>query len=285
MFQTVVQNLKTIKIGSAIIEIGPDLDSLTNLGLASDIEFEENFALTVLKPDSGPEIPIGIDEHYATIKFNLHEINIPNLQMLRGGIDNITKTAGAVHHIIAESHILTGTTPLRLNFRNSFDTLVNIKRVASPLMTLSSSDPFLLDSADPYQLCASKTVAVVNEDYIASVDHAGYTCIARTSESRLVSGEEVLISYDYTIQGNYLLTTGGLYTPSSRTIRLTNIDSNGLRYRLIIYNSMIQDGLTFKFPSDNKGDFLNTPFEFKGLPDLSRTAGDQLYSIYDEQSA
>lgn len=287
MFQTVVQRVNTIRLGSAMVEVGPDLDNLENLGFASNIEFSEEFSLIVFKPYNAPEIVVGIEDHYATVKFDLLEINMLNLQMLRGGIDNLTLTPGAVHNVVRESHVLTGTTPVRLNYRNSYDTKVNVKRVTDALVTLSSSDLFLLTSSDPYQLCAPKKVFEENIDYEITLDHAGYTCISGIANSpSLVDGTEVFVTYEYDIESNYLLTSGGLYTPSSRAMRLTNLDDAGHRFRLTIYNAIIQNGLDFKFPTDyDDSKTLVAPIEFKATPDLVRLAGDQLYSIYDEQGA
>ena len=46
-YQTTVQKPNTIRFGSAKIEVGEDVDNLTNIGVATGIEFTEEFEAAI----------------------------------------------------------------------------------------------------------------------------------------------------------------------------------------------------------------------------------------------
>lgn len=263
-YQTSVQTSSTIRLGSAMVEVGPTVGSLTNLGLTDGIELKEDFKPIILKPDNAPELQVGVTDHTATVKFNLWEINLANLYMLRGGMDTLTPVAADPVTVTDELHTLTGVNSVRLNFKNGAGGIVS---------TVSVKD-------------SANGAAVINVDYVLSVDPAGYTCIARVSGSTVITtGEVAKVTYTYTPYASNSLTSGGLGTVSARVVRLTNTNAAGKIFRVTIYAAKNQGGIELKLPSDADDKNASVPIELKGVVDTTRTAGDQLFEIYDEQGA
>lgn len=262
MYQTAAQHINTIRFGSAKIEIGEDVSSLINLGLAEKIEFTEDFKPRVVKPDNGPELQKGVTGHSATVKFDLWEINLQNLSIMRGGMDSLSSVSGSSVSVTGEIHVLTGIEGARLSHKNGNGTVVTSVSVKN----------------------GSDNAAVQNTDYVLYIDEEGYTCIARVSASTvLTSGGTAKINYTYTPYSSVSLTTGGLDTVSPRVVRLTNTDSNGKVFRITVYAAKNQSGIEIKLPADDDDTPQAASCELKGTLDVTRSAGDQLFEIYDEQ--
>ncbi len=261
-YQSTVQNVNAIKFGSAAIEVGETVGTLINIGAATGIEFEETFTPIILKPDNAPEVQVGVREHYATVRFDLWEIDLSNLYMMRGGIDTYDTTAASPVSVTDEAHTLDGTEFVRLNYKNGD---------GSEVTSITVTD-------------ASTNAAVRNTDYVLAVDPSGYTCIARVAASSVIAdGEGVLVDYTYTPLASNTLSSGGKNTISPRVVRLTNTNALGKIFRITIYAAKNQNGINLTLPADDSEDVVKPPIELKGIVDPTRTAGDQLFEIYNEQ--
>ena len=263
-YQTSAQNKDTIRFGSAKIEVGETVGSLVNLGLATSVEFTEEYEPIVLKPDNAPEIVVGVKDHTATVKFDMWEVNLANLNLIRGGLDTLTSVTGSSTPVASEGHVLTGTNFVRLDHRNG-----NGAEVSTIVVKDSTA-----------------ATAVRNTDYVVAVDEAGYTCIARVTNSTVITdGEEVKVSYSYTPHESTTLSSGGKNEVSARVVRLTNTNAAGKVFRITVYAARNQGGITLALPADDGDEPLKPTIELKGICDTTRTAGDQLFEIYDEQGA
>lgn len=261
-YQTSAQKTNSIRFGSAKIEVGETVGDLVNIGLATSVEFTEEYEPITLKPDNGPEIIVGIKEHTATVKFEMWELDLSNLALIRGGIDSYDTVEGTPATATAEEHVLTGVEGVRLNFKNGDGTLVTISGATD----------------------AAGTTAVQNTDYIAYLDSAGYTCIARVSTSTvLTDGDTIKVSYGYTPAASIKLSTGGLNTVNPRVVRLTNTNSLGKKFQITVYAAKNQGGIELQLPADDADEPLKPTIELRGIVDPTRTAGDQLFEILDEQ--
>jgi len=261
-YQTTTQKSNTIRFGSAKIEVGATVDTLVNLGTAQNVEFKESYTPIVLKPDNAPEITVGVREHYATATFDLWEVDLSNLNLIRGGIDTYSTVAGTQTSVTDELVTLTGTNLIRLKNKNGDGT-----EVAS--ITVKGSD---------------NGATTRNTDYIIGVDSAGWTVIGRVSTSLNISdGETVKVSYTYTPSASVKLSSGGKNTINPRVVRLTNTNTAGKKFQITIYAAKNQSGIELKLPGDDSEDPLAVPIELKGIIDPTRTAGDQLFEILDEQ--
>jgi len=261
-YQTTAQHPTTIRFGSAKVEVGPDVGTLTNLGLAAGIEFTEEFKVIELKPDNAPPTQIGYVDHSATVKFEMWEVNLANLDIIRGGMDTRTNVAGSSTPVVDELRVLTGVNTAKLINRNGDKSIVTAIVVKN----------------------ASNATAVINTDYNVSVDDDGFTCIGRIAASTVItSGMQVKVSYSYTPNVSTKLTTGGKNTVTAIVVRLTNTNAAGKVFRLTVYSAKNQKGIVLKLPGDDEDKNLVPIIELKGIFDTTRTVGDQLFEIYDEQ--
>ncbi len=261
-YQTSAQNKETIRFGSAKIEVGETVGTLVNLGLATSVEFTEEYEPIVLKPDNAPEIVVGVKDHTATVKFDMWEVNLKNLNLIRGGIDTLGSVEGSETSVSEETHTLTDTKFVRLAHKNG-----DGSEVASIEVT---------DSSD--------NAATRNTDYVVAVDEEGYTCIARVATSTVIAdGDSVKVNYTYTPNAATTLSSGGKNTVSARVVRLTNTNAAGKKFEITVYAAKNQGGIELALPADDGDEPLKPTITLKGICDTTREAGDQLFKIVDEQ--
>lgn len=263
-FQTTTQKVNTIRFGSAKIEVGENVAGLVNLGTADNVVFTESFTPIVVKPGNAPEITAGVREHYATAKFDLWEVDLSNLNLIRGGIDTYSTVAASPVTVTDELVTLTGTKMVRLANKSG-----------------DGSEPTSISVKD-----SANTTATRNTDYVIGVDSAGWPVIGRVADSTVITtGEQVKVTYTYTPNASVKLSTGGKNTISPRVVRLTNTNAAGKKFQITIYAAKNQSGIELKLPGDDSEDVVAVPIELKGIVDTARTAGDQLFEILDEQGA
>lgn len=258
--QTTVQESNTIRFGSAKFEVGEDVGSLVNLGAMDNVKFEETFDVVKIKTDNAGEISGGIRNHIAAIEGDLLEINLTNLNTIRGGIDTLTNVAGSSTDVTAEAITLTGTTQQRLANKNGDGTQVSSIAVKK-----------------------GATTYTVNTDYSVAIDSAGYTVISRISGGGITSGDALTVDYTYTPNSAKKLTSGGKITLSDRVVRITNTNDAGDIFRITIYKAQTAQGITLELQPDESEDANSVTVRLEGRLDTSRTAGDQLFEIYDTQ--
>ncbi len=261
-YQTSTQHSETIRFGSAKIEVGESEASLVNLGLATGIKFTEEYTPVTLKPDNAPEIIVGVKDHSATVEFEMWEVNLTNLNMIRGGIDTLGSVSGSATPVSAETHTLTDTNFVRLAHKNGDGSEV------APIEVTDSED----------------NEAARNTDYVIAVDEEGYTCIARVATSTVIAdGDSVKVNYTYTPNAATTLSSGGKNTVSARVVRLTNTNAAGKKFEITVYAAKNQGGIELALPADDGDEPLKPTITLKGICDTTRTAGDQLFMIVDEQ--
>lgn len=261
-YQTSAQHSETIRFGSAKIEVGETEEHLTNLGLATGVKFTEEYTPVVLKPDNAPEIVVGVKDHSATVEFEMWEVNLTNLNLIRGGIDTLDSVVGSATPVSEETHTLTDTNFVRLAHKNgdgSEVTSIVVKKAAD-------------------------TTAGRNTDYVVAVDEEGYTCIARVADSAVIAnGDSVKVNYTYTPNAATTLSSGGKNTVSARVVRLTNTNAAGKKFEITVYAAKNQGGIELALPADDGDEPLKPTITLKGICDTTREAGDQLFKIVDEQ--
>ncbi|MDD4521684.1 MAG: hypothetical protein PHW84_01865 [Methanosarcina sp.] len=261
-YQTTPQNLASVRLGSAKIEVGTSSADLQDLGLVTKLEFKEKFKQVELKPDNSVSIIKGVMEHVCDISFEMWELDLTKLALLRGGMDSIGSQSSSPVSITDEPHKLLGTNIAWLDHSNGSGT-----EVSSIVVTDASSN-----------------AAVRNTDYVIVVGTDGRTGIARVSGSSVISdGEGVLVDYTYTPYANKTMGSGGLNTLDGRYIRLTNINSAGKKFQIDVYKARVTGGLDMSYPADDDDKALTSKIEMEGIYDTTRTVGDMLYKITDEQ--
>jgi hypothetical protein len=262
MAQTTVQNAGAIRFGSGKLEVGASIATLVNIGAIRSAVFKEEWEDVEVKSDNAGVVKVGIKEHVAYIECDMMEVDMENLNTIRGGLDTYATVAATPVVVENEAHTLDDTDFVRLNYKNGDGTEVS---------TIVVTD-------------ASSNAAVRNTDYVIAVDSDGYTCIARVSGSTVISdGEGVLVDYTYTPNASVTLKSGGKTAIADRVVRVTNTDENDKKFQITLYKGTVNEGQNIEFPADDGDDPAMPHLKMKGVLDVSRTAGDQLFEIYDEQ--
>ena len=263
-YQTTIKDGNQIRFGSAKVEVGASVGALVDLGSAQKITFEESFDVVYVVPDNAPKKQIAVKDHEAKVTFSMMEVNLANLNTIRGGIDTYDTVDGSLATATAEAHTLTGVKGERLNFKNGDGTLVTISAAT--------------DTAG--------TTAAPNVDYVSYLDAEGYTCVARVAASGIITdGDGIKVTYSYTPSASRSLSSGGLNTITPRVVRLTNTNAAGKKFEITVYSATSEGGIKLEFPADDGDEPMMPEITLNGIVDATRTAGDQLFKIVDEQGA
>lgn len=268
--QTTPQLQNAITFGSCKVEYrayGSD-GAFTDLGLGTGIEVTENVTPAELKPDNASPLSIDLAEHSATMKMDMWELDFTKIYALRGGssgLDNYTTQAAEAVTVADEPHTFGSSGIVWLDHKDG-----DGSAVASVVVKYDTS-----------------STATLNTDYSIVVGADGKTGIARVASSTNIAADEaVLISYSYTPLASKTWSTGGKSTIGFIELKLTNVKSiSGVDKSKIItiHKAQVQTGLEMKFPAGDSSDPVAYPLEMKAYDDATRTAGDQLFSVYDEQ--
>ena len=266
MQQTTIQNSKTLRFGSGIVEGGDDVGSLVNFGSMTGIQFQETWDALMVESDNAGQEEIGKINQKAAILGNLQEINLTNLNDLRGGIDNFENIAGIL--VSAESQIIASgdwgfNDFIKFEHQNGDGSAVIVNSVTGGIDGLLT----------------------VDDDYFAGKNENGeYGIFVVDGIAAVTEGQSLTINYDYTPNAAVKLSSGGKTTINPKVIRITNTNELGKKFQITIFKARNQDAINIEFPADTSGTVASTPINLQGSLDKARTVGEQLFSILDEQS-
>jgi hypothetical protein len=264
--QTTVQNSDALRWGSAKFEAALKSDgfgSLQDLGALRNIKVVESWEDVVVSSDNAGRVLKSLKNQKLTITAEWLEPEFSKLDMLRGGdLDTYDTVSDTPVSITDEAVVLNDTDSVRLLYKNADNTEVD------SIVVTQAGDP-----------CARNT------DYVIGVDSEGYTIIARIDGSAVIEdGSTVLVDYDYTPASSKTFKTGGYRTISPIVIRLTNEDEDSNGLVADIYEAYISAGLDLSYKSDDADDVNVLPLSFEAICDETRSVGDQLWAITDEQA-
>lgn len=263
MAQTTVQHPETIRFGSGRLEIGKSLDSLVDVGALTGVHFTHNLGdkVTVTSDNAGVILERA-GTQTAQVEANLMEINLDTLAVYMGGVSKLETVAGSRQTVTNEEHTLKGTTFIRLDHRMGEGNAVTIDSVKKK----------------------GGSAAVEDTDYVVALDSDGYTCIARKSDSSVITdGSVVQVSYKYTPAAYKRLSFGGLQQLDAAVARITNFDSLGREFSITVYKATADSGIEIEFQADDADETDVVPITLVGTEDTSRAVGDQLFVIEDHQ--
>lgn len=263
MAQTTVKHPETIRFGSGRLEIGKSLDNLVDVGALTGVHFTHELGDKVtIASDNAGVILERAGTQTAKVEANLMEINLDTLAVYMGGVSKLETVAGSKKTVTDEEHTLKGTTFIRLDHRMGNGNAVTINSVKK------------------------KGVSAVVEgtDYVVAIDSDGYTCIARKSNSSVITdGSVVQVSYEYTPAAYKRLSFGGLQQFDAAVARITNYDSLGREFSITVYKATADSGIKIEFQADDADETDVVPITLVGTEDTSRAVGDQLFVIEDRQ--
>lgn len=263
MAQTTVQHPETIRFGSGRLEIGKSLDSLVDVGALTGVHFTHDLGDKVtITSDNAGVILERAGTQTAQVEANLMEINLDTLAVYMGGVSKLETVAGSQQTVTNEEHTLKGTTFIRLDHRMGEGNAVTIDSVKKK----------------------GGSAAVEDTDYVVALDSDGYTCIARKSDSSVITdGSVVQVSYKYTPAAYKRLSFGGLQQLDAAVARITNFDSLGREFSIMVYKATADSGIEIEFQADDADETDVVPITLVGTEDTSRAVGDQLFVIEDHQ--
>lgn len=345
MAQTGVQNLVTVRFGSAKFEVGDTVGALVDVGAIRNGVFEHSFTPVKIKSDNAGYVRQGIRDEEAALGGDLMEINLENLSKFYKGVFTHATVAAAGVTVSNEAQTLTGTTENVLTKRNGDKTVVTsvtVTDVAGTTTYVADCDYVLGVNAAGYttiQRAAGKTIcsgladvtiATPGKTYttaggaftagLAVGDHitvsgcvetgnngvktvtavsgtvitVNETCTAETpgvgqavviTRGGIATGGIVHVDYTYTPLSSRTLKSGGLTTLTAQVCRFTNTNAAGKIFRITVYSTTPDAGIKINFVPDDADDVSVCPIRMLGVLDSARTAGDQLFEIYDEQHA
>ena len=259
--------------GSCKIEISED-DGATwvNVGLARSVKVEEQFDQTAIQADNGPDINDAIGNQKILLTFNGLEFYLPTLDKIRGGIDLLTYTSGA----------LCTRTDCWTSGTWTFGTPLFLSRTGD-----STTSPTLSTVSNWKTGTTTKLTTLLTPDFAKTKNSLGNVngLIVLTTGGGFAT-RSMKVEYVYRDIAARKLTSGGLTTITPKMYRLTNkqMVSGVAKYRYItLYSASLNAGMNLAFKSSNESDcVLETPISILADIDATRTEGDQLFMIEDE---
>jgi len=267
MAQTTIQNAEAIRLGSMKIEVGATVGALQDFGAIKNGKWVEAQTEFTIDSDNAGEILAGVSDQKATITADWLEPDLAKLNVARGGIDTYTTTAASPVSVTDEAVTFATVElkPVALLHANGDGTVVS---------TIVVTD------------YAGTTTYDLGADYTVTVDANGKTCLSRpASGSDITDGQICKVDYAYTPNASKNLSTGGKRDVAYRVVRLTNLNDAGKKFELTFYKARIKKGMEMSYKSDKATEANVMPIEIEAICDISRTAGDQLLAIVDEQGA
>ena len=264
--QTTVQKSDSIRFGSAKFEVSSDDITYTDYGAFRNVAFRESWDEVKVESDNAGRIKTGMANQIASIEGDLMEINLTNLNQMRGGIDLFTTQAG---------------TP-----------------VAGATQTLASgawgyNDPEVVENQN-YDASAltinsvtggTDGLLVADTDYFVGVNVRGETIITILDSATVTTETQTMtIDYDYTPAASKTLKSGGLFTMSDRYVRITNLDEDGDSFIIKLFAATSAEGIVIELQPDEGDDPAVTHIRMEGRQDETLTEGEQLYEIVDAQN-
>lgn len=268
MNQTEVVKREALRLGSCKVEIGETLESLVNIGaLDGDTSMQEQWEKITRMSANAGKLSEGIKPgtHKATIAGNWLEIDLANLALLRGGIDQVNIVAGAP----VNGHVQT---------------------VLSGLWHYDRFIPFDHQSCSAAKITPTSVAAgtdgalVLGTDYYIVQNAAGVWGIAIPDSVNVTTeAQNIAVTYNYTPAASIEFSTGGAFEIEPRVVRLTNTNEADKTLVGIFYKGHNSSGLNFAFKPDADGNYLVAPFQIECECDESRPAKDQLFKLVDSQ--
>ncbi len=265
-YQTNVQNENAIVFGSCKVEIGADLGSLEDFGIAKSVVFQEEITKSILGADNAGELH-KMRKQRVMVTGSFVEFDPAKWNSMRGGIDTYSTVAGT---------LVSGATQDFIAGKWGYNDPVVIEHQncdKSPL-TINS----VTGSVDG--------ALVADTDYFVGQNEDGDTVVTVIDSATVTTETQTItVDYDYTPCASKTLKSGGKLDISTRVVRLTNTDDQGKILRLTLYKTYIDSPINIPFQPDEGEDPAEMPFQMIGIPDPTRSAGDQVFEIYNEQAA
>ncbi len=242
--QTTIQVPAAIRIGSVKVLVGNDSASLVDIGALRNPVFKSLAENQLIKFDNVADLSKFVLGKRFQVTFDLAEIKFDNLNVLDGGILNLTTVAASPVTVTAEAHG-TGWTiaqPIGCTYKNGANTIVSTIVVKSGVTTL-----------------------VLNTDYKTYVGDGTNGTLGVTYIVPLTAqAGAITFGYSYTPNASKKLTFNDSGQKTLKYMRLINTDNNGLQFKIDIQNGTNFSPISVDFAGDAQDDVAILPIDFQG---------------------
>lgn len=264
--QTSVQKSRSIRFGSAKFEVSSDDITYVDYGAFRNVVFREEWDDVKVESDNAGRIKTAIANQIASIEGDLMEINLTNLNQMRGGIDLFTTQAGTP---------VAGATQTLLSGAWGYNDPEIVENQNSDLTQLTINS--VTGGTDG--------LLVEDTDYFVGVNVRGETVITIIDSGTVTTeAQAMVIDYDYTPAATKTLKSGGLFTMADRFVRITNTDESGDDFVIKLFAATASEGIVIELQPDEGDDPAVTPIRMEGRQDEDLSEGEQLYEIVDGQN-
>lgn len=252
--QTTIQRNSAIRTGSVKLEVGDSLLALVNIGALRGVSWGQKGTTDEIKFDNTASIKKYSDGDKFSIKATLCEIFWDNIKHLNDGQVVVTNVAGSLQTVVGEAKG-TGWTlgqPIRATYKNGDNTAVGSLVVKQGSTTLT-----------------------LNTDYRVYVGDGSNGTLGYTYVVPLVAyATAITFGYTYTPTASKVITFNSSGTKTTKYIRITNTDSNGLTQVFTLSGATNIAPIEISFASDSEANVSEMPIELEGY----------MVNVTDEQS-
>jgi len=263
MFQTNVQNLNGVRIGSGKLEAqawpGSFVD-MTNIGVLEGATMTLKRTVATITPDNSPEIPVRVTVTGATIEATLKEWTLDILELL--GLGTVTETADTP---------VSGATTTILSGNWSYQQFIPVTSENSASITGVSA--------------ATNGPLVEDTDYIVVTTDAGVTgIIVLDSTTVTTESQNLTVTYGYTPVAAKEMKFGGGTAPTYISVKFTNTNPSGKQYYYKFYKAVLTGDFKHATTKDSDGEAAGVPITIQAYWDVTRDTGDEVMAIGDQQA-
>lgn len=268
--QTTIQNANAIfPFDGYKVEIGPNIGSLTNIGVCEgDAVAALQWAKFKQESANGPILFEQIKDLIINMDFNMYELDVDNLNIIGGGLFNLTTTAG---------------TPVS----GGVETIASGDWAYNQMYVLQNKES---DGSQPTINSVTGSVdgaLVLDTDYFVTKNQDGkwgIYILDTVTVTTLV--QSIAVDTDYTPAASKTLDAGtNSLTLTPAVVRFSHIDGDSKERYLDIWAATLgENGFTFTFGSQVNDGAQSFPVSLSGDLDTTRDDGKQLMSYVDQQS-
>lgn len=265
-FQTTIQRKNAIRFGSCKIEVGDTVPGLEDIGVVKNVIFQEELTFSDRGADNADLIRF-LRKVRAMVTGDQEELDLEMLFALRGEIDSYSTVDGSP--VSGATQIVTSgnwgyNDFILIENQNGDGSEITINSVTG------STDGALTEETDYFK---------------GQNDQGEWGIFIVDSVNVTTESQDITINYDYTPNAAKKLEGGGSGKEmTSKIVRLTNTNQAGKVLRLTLWKAYYDANFNINFQPDEGEDAAVNPFTLLGVPDTSKTAGKQVFEIYDEQS-
>lgn len=241
---------------------GPSVDDLKDLGVIpedTDSQIEITYDTSRIQGSKGEQVVNAIRNMVATATTALYQINLDNINLLIGGVLNVSKQTGS--QVSDEEYEVASWQKGLL--------------MALPGQNSDGSAPEIT------QILNGETPLTEGTDYIMA-KAGGRWGVVILDDSSAVTSSPLKVTYTYTPTSRVRATMGdGNVAVKACVVRFAKV-VDGKLFQITIYKAVKTDGITIGFPAITSETITSLPVTMEGRIDYSRASGDQLLEIVDE---